>query len=114
MGTELKGILIVIVTAANQEEATRISERAVKTRQAACATMVPTVRSLYWWEGELKTEQESMVILKTTVDKFEALQETIRAMHSYEVPEIIAIPVSHGYPPYIEWVRSETSISCDR
>ena len=114
MRTELKGILIVIVTAANQEEAAKISEQAVKTCLAACATTIPTVRSTYWWEGELTTDQESMVLLKTTADKFEALQETIRAMHSYEVPEIIAIPVSHGLPQYLEWVRKETSTNCDR
>ena len=114
MRTELKDILIVIVTAANQEEAAKISQRAVKTRQAACATTIPTVCSTYWWEGELITDQECIVLLKTTADKFEALQETIRTMHSYEVPEIIAIPVSHGLPQYIEWVMKETSTSCDR
>jgi periplasmic divalent cation tolerance protein len=109
MGTEPRDILVVMVTAANQEEAARISDQAVRSHQAACATTIPLVHSTYWWEGTLMSDQEVMVLLKTTADKFQALQETIQRIHSYKLPEIIAIPVSHGLPQYLEWVQRETS-----
>ena len=101
-------ILVVFVTAANAEEAVKISEVAVRARQAACASTIQNVQSVYWWEGKLVTEQESIVMLKTTRDRFEALQETIKAIHSYKVPEIIAVPVDKGLPQYLAWVRAET------
>ena len=109
MGIEPKDILIVMVTAANQVEAERIAEQVVRSRQAACATTIPTVHSTYWWEGNLMNDQESIILMKTTADKFQALQETIQKIHSYKVPEIIAIPVSKGSPQYLEWVQRETS-----
>jgi periplasmic divalent cation tolerance protein len=102
-------ILLVFVTAANPEEAAKISESAVGSHQAACATTIQNVHSLYWWEGKLMKDQESIVLLKTTTDRFEALQETIKAMHSYEVPEIIAVPVVKGLPQYLAWVEAETT-----
>jgi periplasmic divalent cation tolerance protein len=105
-----KEILVVFVTAANPEEAAKISESAVKSRQAACATTFPVVRSVYWWEGKLLNDQESVVMLKTTSERFEALQKTIRAVHSYKVPEIIAVPVTNGLPQYLEWVQAETAM----
>ena len=109
MGAEPKDILVVMVTAANQEEAARIADQAVRSHQAACATTIPTVHSMYWWEGKLVNDREAMVLLKTTAGKFQALQDTIQKMHSYEVPEIIAISVSEGLPQYLEWVQKETS-----
>jgi periplasmic divalent cation tolerance protein len=109
MGTEAKDILVVMVTAPNQEEASRIADQAVRSRHAACATMIPVVHSTYWWEEKLVQEQETMLLLKTTADKFQALQETIKKVHSYKVPEIIAVPVMAGLPQYLEWVRMETS-----
>jgi len=100
---------VVIVTAANHEEAARISEQVVRSRQAACATIIPMVHSTYWWEGKLMNDQESLVLLKTPADKFQGLQETIQKLHSYKVPEIIAIPVAKGLPQYLEWVQRETA-----
>ena len=99
----------MMVTASNEEEAARISDQAVRSRQAACATTIPTVHSIYWWEGKLMSDQEVMILLKTTADKFQALQETIQKIHSYKVPEIIAIPVAKGFPQYLEWVQREMS-----
>lgn len=104
-------VLLVFVTAANLEEASKISERAVVSNQAACATTIPIVHSMYWWDGKLVKDQESVVMLKTTTDRFEALQKTIMDNHSYEVPEIIAIPVVHGLPQYLAWVESQTATS---
>ncbi len=108
MGAEQTDIVVVMVTTANQEEASKISEVVVGQRLAACASTIPTVSSTYWWDGKMVHDQESLVLIKTTSDKVPSLQEAIRKVHSYEVPEIIAFSVCGGLPPYLEWVRSET------
>jgi periplasmic divalent cation tolerance protein len=102
-------VVVVMVSAANQEEAGKIADLAVQSRLAACASTIPTVRSTYWWEGKVVNDQEALIIMKTTSDKVLSLQEAIRKVHSYKVPEIIAISVEQGYQPYLEWVRSEVS-----
>lgn len=107
-------VLIVFVTAANLEEAAKISESAVKSRQAACATTFPVVHSVYWWKEKVVNDQESVVMLKTTTEKFEGLQEMIKSLHSYTTPEIVAVPVTHGLPQYLEWVVHETTTHRDR
>ena len=108
MGVEPIHVVIVMVTTASQDEAVKIAEEVVRSRLAACASMIPAVRSTYWWEGKMINDQESLLLIKTTSDKFNSLEETIRKIHSYKVPEIIAIPVSTGFPPYLEWVLQET------
>lgn len=102
-------VVVVMVTTSNQDEAAKIAEHVVRSRLAACASTVPTVRSTYWWEGKIVNDQESLVLIKTTSDKYPSLQENIQTLHSYKVPEIIAIPVVEGLPPYLEWVNQETS-----
>jgi periplasmic divalent cation tolerance protein len=109
MDNDSKDILLVMVTAANQEEAAKIADQVVRSHQAACATVIPTVLSSYWWQGKMVSEQESMVLIKTTAGKFQSLQDMIKKIHTYEVPEIIAVPVSHGLPQYLAWVRRETN-----
>jgi periplasmic divalent cation tolerance protein len=102
-------VVIVMVTAASKDEAVKIADQVVGDRLAACASTIPTVRSTYWWDGKLMNDEESLLLIKTTSDKFHSLEETIRKIHSYKVPEIIAIPVSNGFRPYLEWVCRETS-----
>jgi periplasmic divalent cation tolerance protein len=109
MGTEPSHVVVVMVTTASQDEAVKIADQVVRSRLAACASTIPTVRSTYWWEGKMMDDQESLLLIKTTADKFNSLEETIRKIHSYKTPEIIAIPVSHGSLPYLEWVHRETS-----
>lgn len=109
MKAEPNKIVVVMVTTANQDEAAKIAEHVVTSRLAACASTLPMVRSTYWWEGKVMTDQESLVLIKTTSDKYLDLQETITKLHSYKVPEIIAIPVTEGLRPYLDWVRGETS-----
>ena len=109
MGTKPIHVVIVMVTAASQDEADKIADQVVRSRLAACASTIPTVRSTYWWEGKVVNDQEALLLIKTTSDKFNSLEETIRKIHSYKVPEIITIPVSNGFPPYLEWVLRETS-----
>ncbi len=102
-------VLIVFMTAGSQDEAQKIAKAAVESHAAACATMLPAVRSLYRWEGKLIDDQESLVLFKTTLEHYERLQELIRGLHSYKVPEILAVPVAKGLDQYIEWVRQETT-----
>ncbi|MGE0469482.1 MAG: divalent-cation tolerance protein CutA [Nitrospira sp.] len=102
-------VVVVMVTTANQNDAAKIADHVVRSRLAACASTIPTVHSTYWWEGKIMTDQESLVLIKTTSDKYLALQDTIQHLHSYKVPEIIAIPLINGLPPYLEWVCRETS-----
>ena len=109
MGNESHDILVVMVTAPNQEEAARMADHAVQSRQAACASVIPAIDSIYWWEGKLVKEHETLILFKTTADKFPSLQDLIKQAHPYEVPEIIAWPVKHGLPQYLEWVIRETS-----
>ena len=109
MKADPSNVVVVMVTTSNQDEAAKIAEHVVRSRLAACASTVPTVRSTYWWEGKIVNDQESLVLIKTTSDKYPSLQENIQTLHSYKVPEIIAIPVVEGLPPYLEWVNRETS-----
>ena len=108
MGATLTDIVVVMVTAANQEEAGKIANRVVQARLAACATVIPAAQSTYWWDGKVVSDQESLLIIKTRAEKFPSLQEAILQIHSYKVPEIIAFPVTCGLPQYLEWVRQET------
>jgi len=112
MGTDQPGetveLVVVMVTAPNQEEAARIAEQAVRSRQAACATVIPAVESTYWWEGKLVKEREALIMFKTTTDKFRSLRDGIKQVHPYHVPEIIGLPVNDGLQQYLEWVARET------
>jgi periplasmic divalent cation tolerance protein len=108
MKAEPINAVVVMVTTSNQDEAVKIAEHVVEARLAACASTIPTVRSIYRWEGKIMNDQESLVLIKTTSDKYASLQEAIHTLHSYKVPEIIAIPVTEGFPPYLEWLNRET------
>ena len=102
-------VVVVMVSVANQEEAGKIADLVVRSRLAACASTIPAVQSIYRWEGKIVNDQESLIFMKTTSDKVSELQEAIRKVHSYKVPEIIAISVEHGFQPYLDWVRGEVS-----
>jgi periplasmic divalent cation tolerance protein len=101
-------VFVVLVTAANQEEAVRIGKEMVNAKLAACANIIPGVQSIYRWKGKVTKAQESLLILKSTQPRYRALEKAIKAMHTYEIPEIIALPVEKGLDLYMGWVRSET------
>jgi periplasmic divalent cation tolerance protein len=102
-------ILVVFVTARDAGEAERLGEGAVGARLAACANLLGPVRSIYRWKGELRRDGEHLLLLKTTRSCFERLAEFLRERHSYDVPEIVAVPVSAGSEPYLRWVAEETA-----
>lgn len=103
-------ISIVFVTAGSEEEAVKIGRSLVEEKFAACANIVPGIRSIYRWKGETCDEQEVLIILKTRSLLFPALQSRVKQLHSYEVPEIIAFPLAQGLPEYLDWVIAGTKV----
>ncbi len=99
--------IIVIFSTAPPEKSGLLAKMLIDQHSAACVNVVP-VRSYYRWKGEFCDEQEHLLIAKTTKEKAGEVIAAIKSQHPYEVPEIIALPVTHGYFPYIEWVRQET------
>jgi len=101
-------VLVILVTTVNKEEAVRIGKGMVNARLAACANIIQGVQSIYRWKGKVVKAQEALLILKSTRPRYRALEKAIKAMHTYETPEIIALPVMEGLDQYMGWVRSET------
>ena len=101
-------VFVILVTVANQEEAVRIGEGVVKAKLAACANVVPGIQSIYRWKGKVVKSQEFLLILKSSKARYSELEKAINAMHTYEIPEIIALPVKEGLDRYLRWVRTET------
>ena len=99
---------IVLTTAANPEEAGRLARTLVEERLAACATLIPAVESVYRWKGVVEEAKEWMLIIKSRRERFEELRVVLEGAHSYELPEVLAIPVVEGSPNYLAWVEDET------
>jgi periplasmic divalent cation tolerance protein len=98
----------VYVTTGSPEEAVMIGREVVAARLAACANILDGMRSIYWWEGEIEEEEEVVLILKTRESLVGRLVEKVNALHSYECPCIIALPIVDGNPAYLEWLAEET------
>ncbi len=101
------GEIVVFVTAGTEEEARRIAELLLGQRKAACVNIVPKVDSLFWWQGKLDSAQESLLIIKTVASLLPEIVELVKGVHSYEVPEIIAMPIIGGNEDYLKWIDSE-------
>src|SRR6266540_6964844 len=100
--------LVVLVTTPTAERAAEIARALVTERLAACGNVIPALRSIYRWEGKIEDEAEALLVLKTTRARFEALRERILALHPYEVPEVLALPVEAGSAAYLAWIAGET------
>lgn len=99
--------VVVLMTASNAEEAERIAEALLNSRLAACVQILPKIQSIYRWKGEVARDTEVLLLAKTTRAKFDELEKAVRAIHSYETPEIIALPVTAASEPYLKWLISE-------
>ncbi|MFI5842810.1 divalent-cation tolerance protein CutA [Catenuloplanes sp. NPDC051500] len=99
---------LVTTTVDGRPAADSLARTAVTARLAACAQVGGPITSTYWWEGEIETSSEWVVHLKTTADRLDALIEHLRAAHPYDVPEIVAVPVTAGNPDYLSWVHAST------
>lgn len=95
-------------TTPSREEADRICAAVVEARLAAAAQVTAPIRSTYWWQGKVERAEEYFIMMKTTRDKFGALAKMIRENHSYDVPNIIAVPIVEGTEDYLGWISSET------
>jgi periplasmic divalent cation tolerance protein len=98
--------IVVLMTAPNADEAARIGEMLVERKLAACVQILPPMTSIYVWKGEVQRENEILLIAKSTRTKFDELEEAVRAIHSYETPEIIALPIVAGSQPYLSWLSN--------
>jgi len=95
---------IVLTTVGSEDEARKIAEHLVETQLAACVNIIPHVESVYRWQGKLESSREWLLLIKTSSERFPAARDAIRAMHSYELPECIAINIEDGSPDYLEWL----------
>jgi len=98
-----------MVTAGGRDDAERLAEGLVTSHLAGCCSVVPMVHSVFYWEGQLQREHESLLLIKTVESRSEAAQEYIRAHHSYDVPEILKLSVDGGSPKYLQWLSDQVS-----
>lgn len=101
-------VWVALCTAPDPETAERIGRLAVEGGHAACANLVPGLRSLFRWKESVESQAETLVLFKTTEAAYAGLAELVRRHHPYEVPELIALPVAAGLAPYLAWVREAT------
>ncbi len=97
---------VVLSTCPTQESAQQIARCVVEARLAACVNVVAGLRSYYAWKGQIEVSDEVLLVIKSRVDLFDALQNMITSQHPYELPEVIAVPISTGFPPYLAWLSA--------
>ncbi len=98
--------IVVFVTAKDKQEAEKISRGLLEAKLIACANILEGVHSLYWWQGKIDSSQEALLVLKTKTSLFKKVQAKVKALHSYQTPEIIALPLADGSPDYLRWIDS--------
>ena len=102
-----EGYSIIMTTTDSQEEANRLAELLVTHRLAACVQSTP-ITSTYTWQGELTRESEWLLLIKTRADRYDAIQEALLKIHSYETPEILQVPITDGSSAYLAWLSAQT------
>jgi len=101
------GLVVVLVTAGSREEGERIAAALVEEGLAACVNLVGPVRSIYRWQGALERADEILMVIKARRDRFEELSARVQALHSYDTPEVIALPIEAGSERYLAWLRGD-------
>jgi periplasmic divalent cation tolerance protein len=104
----MKEKIWIMITAGSEEEAVRIAQGLLDERLIACANLIGEVRSLYRWKDRICDDREVMLFCKSRRALFTGVCEKVKSMHSYEVPEIVAVPLVEGYPPYLQWIEDVT------
>jgi len=97
--------IIVLITTPSLREARAIGRKLVEEKLAACANIIPQLESLFSWKGKIRRERESLMVLKTTEACFARIEKRVKSLHSYSVPEIIAVPILRGSKDYLRWIR---------
>jgi periplasmic divalent cation tolerance protein len=100
--------ILVFTTLGDVDDAQALVRRLVSSHLVACGTVIPSVRSVYMWEGKLQDESEALVLLKTRRELWDELEKTVRDLHPYDVPEILALRVETGLPEYMSWLMGQT------
>jgi len=103
--------IVIFMTAASEQETCRIVRSLLDKRLIACANIIGPVESQFWWHEKIEKAKEFLVLMKSDEKLFEKLSKTIKEMHSYEVPEILALPIVKGWPPYLEWLNKSLRLS---
>lgn len=111
MTEDTEQVLIALSTCPSQDIAQKIAQSLVEKHLVACVNIVPNVQSVYRWQGEVQSDNEVLMVMKTTRYQFDALQNSLTELHPYELPELIGVSVSAGLNAYLEWVQKETGIS---
>ena len=106
--------ILVFVTTADKREAHKIVKKLLDRRLIACANIIGPVESHFWWQNKIEKAEELLVIMKSNQKLFADLSKTVKEMHSYEVPEILAVPIVEGYQPYLEWLNASLANSGDQ
>lgn len=105
---ESKAVLIMVTTGA-RDDAERLGEGLVVERLAACCSVVPTVHSIYFWDGQLQREHEALLLVKTLESRAQAVEEYVRAHHDYHNPEILQLPIDRGASAYMSWLEEQVA-----
>lgn len=100
--------IVILVTAGSEAEAEKIATALVEEHLAACVNILSPIRSLYRWEGKVADDREWLVLIKTRAERFAAVEAKVKVLHSYQVPEVIALPIVAGAEGYMRWLRGET------
>ena len=103
--------IAVFMTAASREEAARLADLLVGARLAACVQILPEIESVYRWQGRIERQSEVLLIAKTSRLRLAELEREVKALHRYEIPEIVAVEITAGFAPYLEWLALETGAS---
>lgn len=101
-------VSMIYSTTSNYDEAHRIASKVVESKLAACVNIIPSIRSVYRWQDNIEEDDESMLVIKTTDENVEPLIKKIEELHSYDVPDIVVLPVAGGLPAYLSYVKDET------
>ena len=105
--------IAVFMTASEGQEAVRIAEALVEKGLAACVQILPEMQSVYRWQGKVERQREVLLIAKTVSSRFADLEKEVRALHSYETPEIVAVPLLAGSTPYLAWLEQNVSLEVE-
>jgi periplasmic divalent cation tolerance protein len=100
--------LLVITNAPDRAVAERLADMLIAQQLAACVNILAPCRSVYRWKGAVQHDEEHPMLIKTTAERYAALEQALRSGHPYELPEIIAVPIERGLPAYLDWVAAET------
>lgn len=101
--------IVVLCTCPDNTSARELAQTLLSEKLAACVNLIPQVTSLYYWQGKMEESQEVQLVIKTRRTMFGVLQERLLALHPYEVPEILALPILCGNPAYLQWVQEQTT-----